>query len=235
MKIAVISDIHSNIDALESVLKDIESKHVDEIICTGDLVGYLPFPNEVIKCFKSNAIKSIKGNHDVKVLDYKPVDLSHKSKEELQAGASIVYTTNTITKESLNYLDQLPEKIVLEHEGIKVLFVHGSPRKINEYMYEEDDHLEEIAENLEEDVLVFGHTHVPYHKIVKGKHFINPGSVGKPKHGNQKSAYMIIGLNDGIVTSELVQVTYDLTRICKAIEDEVLISDKLIENLKNGN
>lgn len=237
MRIAVISDIHSNIDALESVLEDIETRAVDEIICTGDLVGYLPFPNEVIKRFKEDKIKTVMGNHDQRVAEhvFKSEMLLDKASEEVQASASLLYTSQTITDEHRNYLKQLPMSMTLKVKDKVIRFVHGSPSRIDEYLYQEDDELRHLSQTLEEDALVFGHTHLAYHKILNNKHFINAGSVGKPKQGSSKSSYVIISITEDNITVEIEEVSYEIQSLCRAIKSNPMINDKLCENIILGN
>lgn len=237
MRIALISDIHSNIEALKSVISDIETRNVDRIISTGDLVGYLPYPNEVIDYFKKYSIESVIGNNDKKVSEhvFDPKCLETKTGKEIQSGGSLLFTSKTITEDNRAYLRKLPERIILEIDGMKLLFVHGSPRAIDEYLYEEDDELlETFSEKIEEDVLVFGHTHIPFHKIVNNKHFINAGSVGKPKHGNASSTYVVIDVEDGNISAEIFYVTYDISELCAEIRKNRMIADHLIDNITNG-
>lgn len=235
MRIAVISDIHSNIDALKEVVKDIQSNHVDQIISTGDLVGYLPFPNQVIDYFRQHKIISIKGNHDKRIAehDYSDALLLAKSEKQLQSSGSLLFTSQTITDENREYLKALPEKLVVTVDDTLIMFVHGSPRKIDEYLYEDSDILEEIAEGVKEDIIVSGHTHIPYQKVVNGKLFINAGSVGKPKHGNCMSSYVIIEIGS-VISCEICYVSYDLQITLDTIKNTSMISDNLIENLSFG-
>ncbi|MBC2579037.1 metallophosphoesterase [Clostridium sp. DJ247] len=237
MRFAVIGDIHSNIFALESVLKDIEARKVDFIVSTGDLVGYLPFPNEVIDTIKQNKILVVQGNHDKHIANSEAVEddkINKMSGEEIQKNASAVYTNWIITNDNRKYLKNLSQKINIQCNGFKVLVVHGSPRVIDEYLYESEDTLTEIAKSIDEDIIVCGHTHIPYHVVVEKKHFINAGSVGKPKHGEPLATYVIIDIIDKEVKSEIIKVSYDVEKIVRAIEDNKMISNKLILMLKEG-
>ena len=237
MRIAIISDIHSNIDALNAVLKDIKSRAIEEVFSTGDLVGYLPYPNEVINTFVANDVQSIQGNHDLAIVEAPPVDkksLATLTPLDLQKSASRVYTLTTISEENKAYLEALPETIEIEMDGVMIALVHGSPDRNDEYLYEDSERLEAIAKTMVADVLVFGHTHVPFHKVVNKKHFVNAGSVGKPKHGNPNSTYVIIETQDGKVQVEVVEVPYDAAPICKKIIEEPYIADNLAEALRLG-
>jgi len=236
MRIAVISDIHGNIDALESVLDDIRNRNVDQIISTGDLVGYLPYPNEVIESFRANGIQSILGNHDERIANhiFDETEFVGWSESDLQKNASKYFTSKTITDDNRAYLKALPKQMILDVAGKTLLFLHGTNRRIDEYLYEENHLLEEIAESLEVDVLVFGHTHIPYSQLVKGKVFINAGSVGKPKSGSAQSSYVIITLENGEVYSDIHQVPYETSKVCKAIKMNPYINDSLINSIREG-
>lgn len=236
MKIAIISDIHSNIVALDAVLEDISTQEVDHIFATGDLVGYLPFPNEVVNRMREYNVLSVKGNHDnAIVIRSKEVEgLETLTLKEKQASASGIYTTRTISGENRVFLKNLPDYISLSFLGVKLKLVHGSPNSISEYLYEDSEALEELSNSMDEDILVFGHTHVPFHKEVNGKHFMNAGSVGKPKHGNSNASYIIIHIAEEEVSMEFVEVSYDVESVTRVIKDNELISDDLIEMLEQG-
>ena len=146
MKIALISDIHANIIALKEVLKDIKTKNVDRVYCLGDLVGYAPFPNEVIDLIKELDIPTVQGNYDKKIAEYVSVSGSdYKNLKNLDKGVSaFLWSQENTTNENKNWLKELPEKIEFEVGDKKVLLVHGSPRRNNEYLYEDSEELEEI-------------------------------------------------------------------------------------------
>jgi putative phosphoesterase len=237
MKFAVIGDIHSNIYALENVLKDIENYKVDFIVSTGDLVGYLPFPNEVIQLIREDKILAIQGNHDRHIASFQKItdaEIDSMSDEMIQSSASAIFTSWRITDENRNYLKNLPDKITFSCNGFKILVVHGSPRKIDEYLYEEKEIISEIAETVAEDVIICGHTHIPYFTKIDNKYFINAGSVGKPKHGSAKSTYALVEIANEKVSSEIIEVDYDVQKIVTAINENRMISKKLIAMLEQG-
>lgn len=237
MKLAVIGDIHSNIYALENVLKDIETKNVDFIVSTGDLVGYLPYPNEVIQLIRENKILAIQGNHDKHIASYHNItdeEIETLSDERIQSSASAIYTSWKITDENRNYLKNLPDKVTLLCNGFKILIVHGSPRKIDEYLYEEKEIISQIAESVEEDIIICGHTHIPYFTKCDHKFFINAGSVGKPRHGNSKSTYALIQIANENVNCETIEVDYEVQKMINAINENRMISNKLIAMLEQG-
>ncbi len=234
MRFAVIGDIHGNIYALEAVYEDIKNKNIDFVISTGDLVGYMMYPNEVIEFLKKNKIASIQGNHDKFIAKGNKIqDISVFSQDEVQKNASEIYTNYVLKDENREFLRNLPEEIRIRKNNFNVLIVHGSPRKIDEYLYENGENLLEITKNFSENVIISGHTHIPYVKKVEDKYFINAGSVGKPKHGNPKSTYVIADLDEEIkVTIE--EVSYNYEKMVSDIEKNEYISQKLISMIREG-
>ncbi len=221
MKFAVVSDIHGNIDALESVLEDIGKRNIDFIVSTGDLVGYLPFPNEVVDCIRSNRILTIQGNHDKAVAEF------------MDSGASR-HSNRVIRDDNREYLAALPKSLLIQSAEASFLLVHGSPRRIDEYMYEDMEVLEALAYEFDEDIVISGHTHKPYHLQLGEKQFINAGSVGKPRHGNPRSTYVMVEARHGHIKCNIIEVDYSLDRIKEAIAIEDSIDNKLIHMLESG-
>lgn len=237
MRFAVLGDIHSNKFALESVLEDIRTKKVDFVISTGDLVGYMPFPNEVIEMLRERQVLVVQGNHDKFIATSYPVSrdlISKMSYEQIQSNASAAFTNYVISHDNRRYLKNLPEYIKLNCSGFKMVVVHGSTRSIDEYLYEDKEILLRQSKNIDDDIVICGHTHIPYHLSVDSKHFINAGSVGKPKHGSSQAAYVIVNIEEGKVISEIIKVNYDIESMVKAIEENNMISSKLIPMLIEG-
>ena len=236
MKFAIIGDIHSNKYALKSVLDDIKRKDVDFILSTGDLVGYLTHPNEVIHMLREANVLSIMGNHDERVGHSKPVALKaieSMTEDEVFKKGSLAFTNLEISTKNRDYLKNLPRYLKLNCHGFDLLMVHGSPNKIDDYLYEDGEKIIEISKNIAEDIIISGHTHIPYHVIKNGKHFINPGSVGKPKDRRPEATYMILNITDKI-QSNIVQVNYPIDQIINAIQENPMVSNDLIDHVKKG-
>lgn len=221
MKIAVISDIHSNIEALKAVLKDIDERQADTVACAGDLVGYLPFPNEVIDLVRRKNIDCVMGNYDDAIGNTRPVcGCEYKDDRARELGErSLAWTNKCVTEENKAFLRGLPREINLTINNYNVKIVHGSPKHLNEYLYEDisDDYLKELLAESRTDVLICGHTHIPYHKkLNNNKHLINAGSVGKPKHGGPQATYTLIEI-DKVVTVKFHKVPYDFESTAFAV------------------
>jgi len=225
MKIAVLSDIHANIHALESVWDDLKDEKPDAVYCLGDLVGYGAFPNEVISFIRDNEIPTILGNYDEGVgfdLDdcgciYRDPFLS--SMGEL----SLRWSREVTNPENKCFLQSLPIQLRLEEHLPHLLLVHGSPRKVNEYLYEDRPQatFERIAKLAGCDVLLFGHTHLHYQKRVTDTLFINTGSVGKPKDGDSRAGYVLLSLKR-FPKVEYRRVAYDVKSASRSIRQSGL-------------
>ena len=222
-KITVFGDIHGNLPALEAVFAEMHKRGDDNLYCLGDLVGYGTFPNEVIDMIKAAHIPTIMGNYDQGVgNDSDDCGCAYKTPEAQAMGEqSIAWSNAHTTPENKAYLRGLAAHIPVQVGDYKVLLVHGSPRKINEYLYEDrpDAGLERIMDGIDAEVLVCGHTHLPYHKTLpSGRQIINAGSVGKPKDNNPDACYITIEGIGGSLNVEFIRVPYDVERTAQAIE-----------------
>jgi putative phosphoesterase len=245
MRIALFSDIHANLPALEACLKSIEEQKPDAIYCLGDLVGYNIWPNEVINEVRKRGFPTIAGNYDFGIgRTSDDCGCAYKTDQEKANGAvSISFTNSIVRKQERKYLRTLPAHIKLEfqlnNDKLNLLLVHGSPRKINEYLFEDRDEksLLRIMEGADADIMCFGHTHKPYHRILPSqpeenahyRHAINIGSVGKPKDGSPKGGYVILTINEqssitikDAIGVEFIRFDYDIEKAAKAVEESPL-------------
>ena len=192
MRMGIISDVHANLPALEEVMSDLGNQQVDATYCLGDLVGYGPFPNEVTARIQRDGIPTIMGNYDDGVgFDRDECGCAYRDPEDQRLGdLSLMWTRKTVRAELKAFLRSLAPEIRFEADGKRFRLVHGSPRRMNEYLFEDRplSSFQRLAASSEADVLVFGHTHKPYTKRVDGVLFINAGSVGKPKDGDREPA-----------------------------------------------
>ncbi len=236
MRLAVISDIHGNLAALEAVLSDIKQKNVDTVCCAGDLVGYGPFPDEVIDLLRENQISSVMGNYDYAIGNSRIVcRCEYKDEEAALIGmASIQWTLESISEKNKEFLQRLPFEIDVGTDNYSVRVVHGSPRRNYEYLHENMDEkaLYRLLLACRTDVLVCGHTHLPFTRRIGDMLLVNSGSVGKPKHGNPQASYCIVEIN-GKTDAEICYVKYDFEATAKAIIERGLPA-KLAENIRTG-
>ncbi len=222
-RVAIFSDIHANLPALKAVFADMDERGLEQRYCLGDLVGYGTFPNEVIALIREQQIPTIMGNYDQGVGNSSDeCGCAYKTAvEEALGKRSIAWTNAHTTDENKAFLRSLLPQISLDLGELRVCLAHGSPRKINEYLYEDrpDVGLERILDGVNADVLVVGHTHKPYHRILpSGRHVINEGSVGKPKDGDPRAAYVILEAGGKDLNVDFVRVPYDVEQAANAIE-----------------
>ncbi len=245
MKVALFSDIHANLPALEAFLNDIEKRKPDAVYCLGDLVGYNIWPNEVINEIRNRRIPTIAGNYDFGIgRTSDDCGCAYKTDKEKEMGAvSISFTNGMVKEEERKYLRALPAQIRIEfqlnNDKLNLLLVHGSPRKINEYLFEdrEEKSLLRIMEQADAYIMCFGHTHKPYHRILSSaedkkqhyRHAINIGSVGKPKDNDPWGCYVILHINEHssvlhkeTITAEYIRFEYDIEKAAKAVEESEL-------------
>ncbi len=219
-KLALISDIHGNHLALKAVLDDIKKAGVDAVYCLGDLVGYAPFPNEVIEIIRQERILSVMGNYDDGVGFERIVCGCDFPNEEAQVAGkqSLAWTKAHLTEANKEFLRSLPKEIWIETAGIRILLVHGSPRALNEYIKENTaaETLDEIFQQTGADILCVGHTHQPFYRDFKGRQIINAGSVGRPKHGDPNALYCMLTIGEQLQI-EFPKVSYDTELIAGAI------------------
>ncbi|WP_148557235.1 hypothetical protein TPELB_05920 [Terrisporobacter petrolearius] len=236
MRIAVITDIHSNVYALNEVLADLKKRNVDLTVCTGDLVGYATRPNEVIETLRNENILTIMGNYDEAIGNFKIIcgcDYPDPKDAE-KAGMSMHFTGQETTLENKEYLRNLPKEATFTFNNKTIKFVHGSTRIINEYLKENSKEAEEVMDELVEDILVCGHTHIPYAKYYGDKLLVNAGSVGKPKTNKPDANYVIIDIQDSSVEVEIIEVPYDFEKIAKEIEENEILPNDFARLIREG-
>ncbi len=214
MKVAVISDIHGNWQALESVMADYQLAGCERVLCLGDLAMAGPQPTIVLD-YIINKISNwtiIQGNTDKMIAEFNLKMYDKLSKEFPIMANALLDDTNIISKEQKDFLAELPERKELMIEGVGVLMVHGSPRKINEDILP-NMKISEIQEMIcgeASDLILCGHTHVPCgYQTLSKQTVVNVGSVGRPMTGVPKANYAIIDFNNGSYTVEHREVEYD--------------------------
>ena len=228
MRYAVISDIHSNLEALTAVLKEIDSQEVNETISLGDLVGYNSNPNECVDIIRERGVKSLMGNHDIRACGLKePDDFNSSAKE------AILWTKKVLSQENLDFLKSQPKTLFLNEE--RGMAIHGSLKDYDTYILSPFNAMENFM--IMEDsnlppLCFFGHTHVKIAYIIlddeittsygedlhisdKGKYLINPGSVGQPRDMDPRASFLIYDTEEGSIYFHKVE--YDIDCCCRKI------------------
>jgi predicted phosphodiesterase len=235
---ALISDIHANLPALDATLEAIDRLGVDATYHLGDLVGYAPWPNEVISRLRERGIDGVAGNYDSTVAThYKHCGCRYEdSTQEALSHLSYAWTLEHVTKESRDFLASLPFRLDVRPfgghaSGPTLILVHGTP--VNNVTYWAEDRPDAFCMKMAEaagaragDLLAFGHTHVPWHRIVDGVHFAKTGSVGRPKDGDPRAGFTLVDLQStGHVRISHLRTDYDVKRAADAIRASDLPAD----------
>ena len=225
MLIAVLSDIHGNLPALKAAVIEAKTRGAKQIICAGDIVGYGPFPNEVCEYLKTNEIKSISGNYDIKVLDV--IKYGKSSIESLQRKKRelVMWTAKHLGKPAQRFLRGLPVSLKEELPGGRTLLVvHGSPISNEDDIYPSitPKGLETKLKNTRPDILVCGHTHIPFVKKVSGMLVVNCGSTGQSVDGDPRPSYAIISVDEKSASGRIIRFKYDINETIKALKNTSL-------------
>jgi putative phosphoesterase len=220
MAVAVITDIHANLPALQAALERIEALGIERVYCGGDLVGYGPHPNEVCALIAERAIPTIYGNYDYAIArDLDDCGCAYVTEHERALGReSVAWTLEHTDQRSKDFMRELPFDLCFHVGDHAVHLVHGSPRKVNEYLFEDKPArlYDRLAAAEDADVLVFGHTHQPWIREHGGVLFVNCGSVGKPKDGDPRGAFAVLDLDDqDQIAVRTERVEYDAATVAR--------------------
>jgi predicted phosphodiesterase len=236
MKLIIISDIHSNLEALKGFLRFSEAtfqKNDFEMVCLGDIVGYGPYPSECLEFVRDKCEAVVRGNHERMVLN-----VGNRKNASSLARKAIEWTEGHLLESQKEYLCSLPEEAVLESG---VLLTHGSPLDPDEYVFKRSNAIKVIEELRRRDISLcfFGHTHLPgifdekgaffYQNeweffLEPGSHYlINPGSIGQPRDGNNKGSFCEY---DSVKNSVVFhRFTYDIHKTAESLAERGLPSE----------
>jgi len=212
-RIAVLSDVHANLEALETVLNEVPDL---EVLCLGDLVDYGANPNEVIREMGRRAAVTIMGNHDQVAIS------GDTSQFNPRAAMSSQWTRKQLTDESLGYLRALPLEMRTSFGGVPAYFAHGSPDdRLWEYVdpRTHSDLLGHYLDKTKARVIGLGHTHIPYVWRDGERVVFNPGSVGQPRDGDWRASYAILCVDGSRVEVEIKRVRYDVEKAASKIRE----------------
>ena len=209
MRAGIIADIHSNLPALEAVLETIERLDVDSILCAGDVVGYGAHPNECCARIRSLGVQSIAGNHDRAAITRAVSGLNP------YAAAAAIWTGENLDNDSRAFLSELPPSLRIDSgEGRAMAIHHGSDLNPHEYVYEEDVD-PGILERCSCEVVILGHTHVPFSTRLPSGIVTNPGSVGQPRDGDPRASLAVLDTES--LRCEIHRIEYDIDEEAEGI------------------
>lgn len=246
MRYALISDVHANLPALAAVLAHVDARAgVDAVYHLGDLVGYAPWPNEVVDTIRSREIAGVSGNYDSTVATGAPhcgcrYEDAH---QEALSHQGYTWTRAHVSDATRRFLGGLPFRMDLRPggghaPGPRVTLVHGTPTLNTLYWTADRDDgfcrkMAVHAGAAAGDVICFGHTHVPWTREVDGIRFVNTGSVGRPKDGDPRAGYVLLVVDGTTTSAEFVRVEYDVARAMDAIRASEL-PDEFADYLRTG-
>ena len=213
--IAVFSDVHANLHALQRVFEDADERRADIYLNAGDSIGFGPYPNEVVELLREKNVLSILGNYDLEVIE-------GKAKAKGEKEYALKFARNELAESIEYYLSSLPRELRLEVADKRLIVTHGSPESIEEHIYHNTsvERLKILADNAKADVIIVGHSHEQFWTQTNGASFVNPGSVGRTDDGNPQAAYALLSFNPFKV--ELIKLDYDVEAAADALRKKGL-------------
>ena len=218
MKVIALGDIHGNLPALEVALREARAEGCDLMVHTGDLAGYAPFPLETVALVRSQRLRGVRGNVDA--------SLSAEAEEfgpcsdSPETGAfqrrAYAWTLGRIDRFTRTYLGDLPFEDRFDAGNRRAVVMHGTPVDAYTALGEDrdDDFFRDMGDLAGADIVIVGHTHRPYHRVVDGRHFVNAGSVGFPRDGDPRTGYAVIKTN-GNIEVHFRRFPYDVNRLLR--------------------
>ena len=233
--VAVITDVHANLPALQAALGRIDELGIERVFCGGDLVGYGPHPDEVCALVSEREIPTIYGNYDYAIArENEDCGCAYITPHDRELGQeSVLWTLANTRAAAKAFMRELPFDLRFDVGAAAVHLVHGSPRKVNEYLFKDKPAslYERLAAAEDADVLVFGHTHKPWDRVYGGVRFVNCGSVGKPKDGDPRGAFAVLDASSGRLEVTIERVAYDAEAVAAEVREAGLpveFADKLL-------
>ena len=226
MLIAFLSDVHANMPALEAAVADATARGAERFICAGDMTGYGPFPDEVCLFLQNRPIPALIGNYDRKVLIVAEQGLSAAQGMKSKKRKILLWTLENLSHQSRLYLSGLPDQLDMQlPSGHMLMVVHGSPLSMDDVTYPSITRPGLTAKlgDLRPDILVCGHTHIPFVRRIDGILVVNCGSAGQPIDGDQRPSYVLVNTEQGAPPSgRVIRFDYDHKRTIAALEKTYL-------------
>ncbi|MBN1764454.1 MAG: YfcE family phosphodiesterase [Sedimentisphaerales bacterium] len=224
MIVALISDVHGNLPALEAVVKDARRHEAVSLWNAGDHTGYGPFSEEVLNLIQQENMTAIAGNYDSKVLAFEKKRDKWRHKKAPLKFTAFEWAWEHLSADARDYLRTLPEDIHLDIDGFRVLLTHGSPASKKEPLGPQTplSHLKELADLVDCDIIACGHSHEPFSRLAGGVLFVNPGSVGRSFGNDPRASYALLHFQPGEIIVQLRFIHYDIDRLLQALKDNNL-------------
>ncbi|MEJ2008810.1 MAG: metallophosphoesterase family protein [Acidobacteriota bacterium] len=239
-RLALFGGIYSNFRALETALADVHGHRVDGIYCLGDLGAFGPYPDRVYPLLREHGVQCIQGNYDNSLAGgLADCQCGYTDPRDNHfARISYHYTFRNTSEENKAWLGTLPASVRIEVEGRRVLLCHGSPRKMNEFLWEStspDTFLEYLLDESGADIICVTHSGIKWHRaLAHNRHFINVGVLGRPENDGKTNVwYTLLAIDGANVKVEFIPVDYDFQRLAADMEAESLPKE-FIETITSG-
>jgi predicted phosphodiesterase len=231
MRAAFFGGIYNNYLGLQAALKDARQRGAETILCLGDIGGFGPYPDRSIELLRSEGIRTVQGNYDDSVGNGKP-DCGcgyTDPRDNHFARISYAYTMEHTSTEHRPWLAALPSRIELDWDGTRLVLVHGSPRQVNEFLWEStspDFFLEKLTTEARTDVLLCTHTGIHWQRLLpSGRRVVNVGALGRPANDGRAEVWYAFYDSKKSDPFELVPLAYDHQRLAREMEKERLPSE----------
>lgn len=223
-RIAVIADIHGNLPAFQAILNDLEIRQADRVIIAGDIITDCPDSDEVLSIIHNKDWTVIKGNREQYYLDHRAGLLEHWT--HARQMSALMWTFDRLSHRNRRYMEKLKEQTTLSIQELQIKVVHGSPDSISELLFpvEEKDRFEDLMAELEEDILICGHSHRQWFVQVGEKWALNPGAAGVHFNAAGGAEYALLTIEENIPSAELIQIPYSLEQLDRRFHDSGLYS-----------
>ena len=238
-RLAVFGGVYSNHPALGAVLEDLACRGTDHVFCLGDLGGFGPHPDRAAARLIESGVPTLRGNYDDSI-GHERADCAcgyTDPRDNHFAQLSYDYTLARTAPVHRAWMRDLPGQLRLEVEGRRLLLCHGSPRRVNEFLWESacsDAFLEWLCESYTADLLLCTHTGIPWHRALpSGRHVVNVGAIGRPANDGRPAAWYARLDLDGEVRIDLVPVPYDHDALAREMESEGLPAE-FVETIRTG-
>lgn len=239
-KIALFGGIYSNYLALEKVIEDARSRNVNGIYCLGDLGAFGPHPNRVYPILQENEILVVQGNYDNSIgHDLNDCQCGYTDpRDNYFAKLSYDYTYRNTSDEFKKWMKDLPAEICLDFGKYRMLLSHGSPRKMNEFLWESTTpthFLEKLCRDYQADIICATHTGIHWSReLPDDRYFINVGVIGRPENdGNTNVGYTLLELENGKLNIQYIPIEYDYWILAKEMQEENL-PEEFVETILTG-
>jgi putative phosphoesterase len=224
MKVALISDVHANLPALEAVLAHVNEQSIDTVWNLGDLVGFGAYPDEVVQLLRSECVLATSGEYDRRVLRFQRKQDKWRRKRPKVEYVALRWAHDHLSKKSRKYLRFLSREERVTVKGHRILLTHGCPDRSKKPVDADtaEKELRKLAQEAEADIVLCGHSHLPLARQADDVWFVNPGSAGMGSGGDPRVSYCVLEISAEELEVQPFRIDYDVDRLVAALRKEKL-------------